>query len=169
MKIFLIGFMGSGKSKLGKSLASFADLLFADIDEVIEIDAGKSIPEIFKNDGEEQFRVLEHEALLKVINTLRDAVIAVGGGTPCFFDHMKLMNRAGITIYLKYTPDKLFEHLKDESDKRPLLSGKTDKELFSYIQYKLKEREPFYNQSRHIISWPEISVDKLKEIVGGSA
>ena len=91
MKIFLIGFMGSGKSMLGKSLASSTGFLFADLDKVIETDAGKSISEIFKNDGEEPFRVLEHEALLKIINTLKDAVIAVGGGTPCFFDHMKLM------------------------------------------------------------------------------
>ncbi|HHJ10774.1 MAG TPA: shikimate kinase [Bacteroidetes bacterium] len=165
MKIFLIGFMGSGKSMFGKEFALSAGLFFADLDEIIEINEGKNISNIFAKEGEEVFRVLEHKALLQAINTMDDVVIAVGGGTPCFFDHMKLMNQVGQTIYLKYPPEKLFEYLKEEPDKRPLISGKSDEELIDYIRKKLKEREFFYEQAQHILSWPEISVEALKKII----
>ena len=157
--------MGSGKSMLGKSLASATGLFFADLDEMIETSAGKTITEIFANEGEEVFRVLEHETLLKAVHTLDDVIIAVGGGTPCFFDHMDLMNKTGKTIYLKYTPEKLFEYLREEPDKRPLISGKSDKELRDYIHRKLKEREPFYQQARHTLTWPEISIGLLEKII----
>lgn len=150
---------------LGKKLASATGLLFADLDEIIENSAGKTIPEIFASEGEEAFRVLEHETLLRVVNTLEDAIIAVGGGTPCFFDHMDLMNKAGRTIYLKYTPEKLFEYLKEEPDKRPLISGKSNRELMDYIHKTLKEREPYYQQASHTLAWPDISVESLVKII----
>ena len=165
MLVFLIGFMGSGKTTLGRQLASEAGLTFADLDGIIETGAGKDISEIFKEIGEERFRVLEHETLLKIFQ-LKKTVVAVGGGTPCFFNNMELMNRAGITIYLKYPPEILFKFLKEEPDTRPLISGMADKELLTYIRYKLQERKPFYEQAKHILTWPDITVKRLEEILG---
>jgi len=157
--------MGSGKSTLGRKFAGLTGYRFIDLDKVIETSAGKSIADLFKEDGETHFRVLEHETLLEVIG-FDDTVFSVGGGTPCFFDHMDLLNRSGITIYLKYPPEILFEHLKKEADTRPLLDGKRKESLIDYIRKTLARREPFYTCAKHILTYPDISVKILRETVG---
>ncbi len=165
MRVFLIGFMGSGKTTYGRELAERAGRVFIDLDEVIETEAGKSITEIFAGGGEERFRVLEHEALRRTIAIHPEAVIAVGGGTPCYFNNMELMNGSGITIYLQHPPEVLAAYLEEEPDKRPLISGMGRKELREYIAGKLQEREPFYRQAQVILKWPDISAAALMRFI----
>jgi len=167
MRIFLIGFMGSGKTTYGRELAERSGKVFIDLDEVIEAEAGKKIPEIFATEGEERFRVLEHEALRRILAATDEAVIAVGGGTPCYFNNMDLMNDAGTTVYLKHPPEALADYLEEEPGKRPLIAGMDKEELRTYIAGKLKEREPYYRQARIILEWPGISPEKLLEVVKG--
>jgi len=160
--IFLIGFMGSGKTFLGKQLAELMKYDFIDLDEVIEKNEGASISEIFSAKGEEYFREKE-SASLKSLTETRNTIIATGGGTPCFHDNMSWMNEHGITVYLNHSPEILFQRLKPEADYRPLLSGKSDEELLLFIQAKLQERNPFYSQSHLVVNMNEISADALQE------
>jgi shikimate kinase len=165
MKVFLIGFMGSGKTTYGRAAAVAAGMPFLDLDEVIETEAGKKITEIFAGEGEERFRMLEHEALRRVAFLPGEAVIAVGGGTPCFFNNMSLMNDAGTTIYLKHPPHALVGNLQGQRTQRPLIAGMDDEELLAYIKEKLAEREAFYVQSKVILEWPEISAEKIDKVI----
>ena len=161
--------MGSGKTTYGRELAERAGKVFIDLDEVIEADAGKSIMDIFAGEGEERFRVLEHETLRRVIATHPEGVIAVGGGTPCYFNNMDLMNTSGTTIYLQHPPEVLAAYLEEEPDKRPLISGMGREELREYISGKLQEREPFYRRAQVILQWPDISAAALMRfLVRGS-
>ncbi len=165
MKVFLIGFMGSGKTTYGRAAAAAAGMPFLDLDEVIETEAGKRITEIFAGEGEERFRVLEHETLRRVTALPGEAVIAVGGGTPCFFENMSLMNNTGTTIYLKHPPHVLVENLQGQKAQRPLIAGMDDEELLGYITGKLAEREPFFTQAKIILEWPEIDAGKIDEAI----
>lgn len=146
MKIFLVGFMGSGKSTLGKKLCEEMDVPFIDIDTKIEDSEGKSVSEIFRERGEEYFRKLESEALRKTART-RNAVIATGGGAPCFNGNMKWMNENGITVYLKAEPGELYHRLLKERETRPLIASLGDVALFDFILSSLAHREPYYNQA----------------------
>ena len=142
-KIFLVGFMGSGKSTTARKLASKLGWTFIDLDQKIEDKAGKRITEIFSDDGEAWFRRLESEALREAISA-RHAVISTGGGTPCFSGNMDLMVSNGLTVYLKMTPEKLRNRLSHSTGKRPLLLGMTEDELPGFIERKLDEREKWY-------------------------
>ena len=161
MRIFLIGFMGSGKTKTGKALAKHLHLSFTDLDNYIEKKEGKSISEIFDKIDEKYFRKLEHQALKKIAEE-DYIIISCGGGTPCFFNNLDIMNSKGITVYLKYPIGKLKNRLTTTMDKRPLLkdiSSPEDLELF--ISKTLEEREEFYLKSKLIINNPK----SLKEII----
>lgn len=105
-KIFLIGYMGSGKSTAGKKLAAELGYAFIDLDHFLEKEYQQTIPEIFAARGEAEFRNMEHNTLKKVLEK-SDVVISAGGGTPCYFNNMELMNNNGITIYLKMSVDAL--------------------------------------------------------------
>lgn len=148
--IFLIGFMGSGKTHWGKVLAEKLGVPFLDLDLFIEENEGKSIAEIFAESGENGFRVLERENLLRLA-ALPPTVVATGGGTPCFFNNMGWMKKHGSTIYLKTPPEILFERLKNEREQRPLLKNLSEAELKDFIQNRLKEREPFYRQADFVL------------------
>jgi shikimate kinase len=150
-KIFLIGFMGSGKSTTGRELASFLKWSFIDLDEKIEKMTGMKISEIFSEKGEDFFRKTESEAL-HTLATEKNAVISTGGGTPCFSDNMDFMLSNGLTVYLRMTPAVLANRLADESEHRPLLKDIRKKELQNYIAGKLSEREKWYSRA-------EITVD----------
>ena len=141
--LFLIGFMGSGKSTLGAIIAQKSCKRFIDLDIYISQKHNKSIPEIFENEDEHSFRVLEHNALLEIIR-LKNIIVATGGGTPCFFDNMTLMNNYGITVYIKTLPEKLYERLAPNKNLRPLIAEKNDDELFEYIVKELSVREKYY-------------------------
>lgn len=149
MRILLIGYMGSGKSTLGKWIAKHLNYSFIDMDELIEQEQNQTISEIFAKQGEEAFRLIEKETISK-LSTYHNAVIATGGGAPCFYDNAAQLNKLGLTIYLKLTPIVLVERLRGATHWRPLVAEKNEKELLDFITQKLIEREPFYNKAKVI-------------------
>lgn len=140
--IILVGFMGSGKTTFGKELAAKLNYQFLDTDKELEDLVGMSVNEIFKRKGEIYFRRLERQLIEKI--AVQKTVIATGGGMPCFFDNMDYLNRIGVTVYLRYSAEQLFERLKEDGGSRPLLNNKSSDELFDYIESLLNEREKFY-------------------------
>ncbi|MEP7268860.1 MAG: shikimate kinase [Saprospiraceae bacterium] len=155
-RIFLIGFMGSGKSTLGKILAEKLAFTFIDLDNVIEKLVGKTIPEIFSTSGELHFREIEQQALYQMISE-QSVVIATGGGAPCFFDNMTWMNAQGTTIYLNCSVETLANRLKSEQGLRPLITGFDLEELKVFIRRKLDERSPVYHQCRlHVFDFNNV-------------
>lgn len=148
-RIFIIGYMGSGKTTVGKRLAKALSLEFIDLDAYIQSKYRKTIPQLFEEKGEEGFRELEH-LMLREVATFENVVISTGGGAPCFFDNMELMNSAGITIYLQAEPKELADRLVASKTVRPLIAGKSREELVSFITKHLAQREPFYNTARVI-------------------
>lgn len=158
--VFLLGYMGSGKSTVGKKLATKLRCSFIDMDQTIEDMTGKSIESIFNTDGEDAFRQLEHSVLVSLL-TRKDSVISTGGGTPCFFDNMVMMNKLGLTIYLKMHPDSLAKRILESGTKRPLLQRITPDQLPAYIGRHLKERETFYNKAHLTIKGENLKIDEL--------
>jgi shikimate kinase len=150
MRIFLTGYMGCGKSTIGRKVAALMGINFIDLDKYIEERNFKSVPNIFAQEGEIAFRVKERQALLEV-SQFEDIVIGTGGGAPCFFDNMKLMNDAGITIYLAPDNETLAFRLLKSKTERPLIAGKSKEELQVFIHQALEKRSPFYEQSKIVI------------------
>jgi len=148
IRIILIGYMGAGKTTLGKKLSKELGLPFFDLDWYIENRFCKTVSELFAERGEEGFRKIERSMLHEVAE-FEDVIISAGGGTPCFFDNMEYMNHQAETIYLKAAPDVLSRHLKMGKQKRPLLAGKSDEELTQFIEDSLRQREPYYTQAKH--------------------
>ena len=171
-RIILIGYMGSGKTTVGKALSKETGMMFYDLDWYIESRMRKSVSQIFAERGEEGFRKIEHNMLHEVAE-FEDVIISCGGGTPCFFDNMDYLNQQGDVVYLKVTPEVLYKHLLMAKVERPLLKDKTAEELIAYITEHLKEREPFYTKARHILDVSlmdnydkiNISVTKLRELL----
>jgi shikimate kinase len=157
--IFLIGYMGAGKSTLGKKLAKRLEMNFIDLDSYIEQRFFKTISQLFEEKGESGFREIEKSALAEVAE-FENAIIATGGGTPCFFDNIELMNKKGLTVYLHWLPEKLLQNLTKGKTKRPLIKDKTDKELLRFIKENLLKREPFYCQAKLTIN-PEEDIEKI--------
>lgn len=149
IRIILMGYMGAGKTTVGRALAKKLNLKFYDLDWYIESRFCKKISEIFATEGEEGFRRKER-AMLHEVAEFEDVVVALGGGAPCFFDNMDYINEQGDTIYLKGTPEVLYQHLLMGKGKRPLLEGKTPEQLKEYIRTSLEGREPFYGKARYI-------------------
>lgn len=149
--VFLIGFMGSGKSYHGKRLSAVTGWDFVDLDEFIVRKHQLSINEMFTRGGENYFRQLEHLALLDVLKKSTPMIMATGGGTPCFFSHMDLFNSVGLTFYLDNPVEKLVSQLISGQNKRPLLKNKSPEELKEYVGLKIKERENYYFQTQWTI------------------
>ena len=149
-RIILVGYMGSGKTTVGKALSKETGLMFYDLDWYIESRMRKSVSQIFAEKGEEGFRKIEYNMLHEVAE-FEDVIISCGGGTPCFFDNMDYLNQQGDVIYLKATPEVLYKHLLMAKVERPLLKGKTADELIAYITGHLKEREPYYQKAKYIL------------------
>ena len=145
----MIGYMGAGKTTLGKILARSLNLEFIDLDWYIENRFHQSVSQLFATRGEEGFRKIEQNMLHEVAE-FEDVVISAGGGTPCFFDNMEYMNQQGVTVYLKATPETLRTHLRMGKQKRPLIAQKNDEELDAFIRESLDKRESYYNQARLI-------------------
>lgn len=135
--------MGSGKTRLGRLLASSLGFQFLDLDEAIEAAAGRDIPALFQLKGEEEFRRLEAKCLRQTESVQR-AVIATGGGTPCFHENMDWLSRHGVVVYLHAEVGTLVQRLLPEREKRPLLQAMDPDQLPAFVESKLKEREPFY-------------------------
>lgn len=171
-RIFLIGYMGSGKTTLGKAYARAMQLQFVDLDWYIEERFHKTVQELFVERKESGFREIERN-MLHEVSEFEDVVIACGGGTPCFFDNMEYMSRKGMTVFLDVSPAVLFRRLKIAKNKRPLLMNKTDEELMEAIQTNLHIRIPFYSQAEYIFNADNLedreqissSVQRLKTLL----
>jgi len=149
-RIILIGYMGAGKTTIGKALSKELGLPFYDLDWYIENRRRKTVPELFNELGEETFRKIEYNMLHEVAE-FEDVIISCGGGTPCFFDNIDYMNQQGKVVYLKATPEVLYKHLLMAKTERPLLKGKSADELIAYIREHLNEREPYYSKARYTL------------------
>ncbi len=146
-RIFLIGYMGSGKTTIGKLLAERLNYTFVDMDTHIEEKYFKSVSQIFAELGERQFRLLEQQCLHEV-SEFENVVIATGGGAPCFFDNMEYMNSHGITVYINITVEQLAIRLENSrTNKRPLLANRKGEELNTFIAEGLAKRESFYKKA----------------------
>ncbi|MBQ9656611.1 MAG: shikimate kinase [Prevotella sp.] len=171
-RVILIGYMGSGKTTVGKALSKETGMMFYDLDWYIESRMRKSVSAIFAEKGEEAFRQMEYNMLHEVAE-FEDVIISCGGGTPCFFDNIDYLNRQGEVVYLKATPEVLYRHLLMAKVERPLLKDKTPEELIAYITQHLKEREPYYCKARHTLDVTlldnydkiKVSVDKLRRML----
>jgi len=165
-RIFLIGYMGSGKTTIGKLLAERLQCSFVDMDAYIEKNQFKTVSQIFIELGEEEFRLLERQCLHEVAE-FDNVIISTGGGAPCFFDNMEFMNSHGLTIYLKLTSAELAERLEtSHANKRPLLAKRKGEELQQFIAEGLAVREPFYAQAAYALSGEiEATVSEICELV----
>ncbi len=157
--IFLIGFMASGKSSLAKKLANRLELSCLDLDDMIAEKEGRGITEIFKKEGEQYFREAERRALKEVAS--KRAVIALGGGTPCFYDNMDLIKKSGTSVYLNVPLKVLLGRLKQNRSKRPLIANLSEAELLDFVKHQLEERSPYYLQADLVVEKPKISPNEL--------
>ena len=162
--IYIIGFMGSGKTTAGKKIASLLGWSFIDLDKRIEEHTGKSIPELFSYHGEEYFRSVESE-VLKELESQADTVISTGGGTPCFCDNMDFMLETGLTLYLKLTPEQLKSRLEQEGGGRPLLKDIDNNNLQSFIEDKLALREKYYSRAEIVVNGFDMDYNKLYSFI----
>ena len=164
MRIYLIGYMGCGKSTLGRRLANHLGGQFGDMDHYIEERNCKTIPQIFEEEGEAEFRKKERKAL-EELSEFTDIVIATGGGAPCFFDNIDLMNRTGKTIYLNIDPTILADRLLHSKTERPLIKGKSRDERVAFCDDTLKKRNEFYMQAKYQITLPDVELSSVEELL----
>lgn len=162
--IFLIGFMGSGKSYWGHIWALEEGYTFYDLDTEIEKVFQLSVEHIFEKHGEDKFREMERYHLRK-FESCNNHLVACGGGTPCFFDNLEWMKQHGTVIYLKASPEYILERVMDETEKRPLLKKINPSELLFFIEQKLKEREPVYLQADYVWDVNSINKDSIKLLI----
>lgn len=148
--IILIGYMGSGKTTIGRQLAMALGRTFYDLDWYIEMRYHRSVAQLFAERGEEGFREMERNMLHEAAE-FEDIVLSCGGGTPCFFDNMEYIRSVGESVYLKATPEVLAAHLRMGRVERPLIKGKSPEELLEYIRTSLQEREPYYMKAKHVV------------------
>ncbi|MCF6172003.1 MAG: AAA family ATPase [Bacteroidales bacterium] len=159
-RIYLIGFMGVGKSTIGKKLARELAYRFIDLDDIFEKKYKIRIDDFFGKYDEELFRKLEHEILTGTFST-DNAVVATGGGTPCFFGAMEKIKQHGTSVYLEMAPSAIAHRLLHAKKKRPLIKDKTGGELNALIAQKLKERSPFYRQAHLSVDALNINITEL--------
>lgn len=160
MKVFLIGFMGSGKTTIGKKLANYLKYDFIDLDKLIESKAGMSIVDYFELHGEQAFRELEKDVLQKT-EYPENVIIATGGGAPCFSNNISWMNENGLVAYLSLPAKALASRLEHSKTDRPLIRHLKGEELIDFISKKLAEREVFYNQSKFVVSASDLTAERL--------
>ena len=171
-RIILVGYMGSGKTTVGKALSKQTGLMFYDLDWYIENRMRTSVSQLFTERGEEAFRKIEYNMLHEVAE-FADVIISCGGGTPCFFDNMDYLNQQGDVVYLKSSPEVLYKHLLMAKVERPLLKGKSPEELIAYITEHLQQRAPFYEKARYTLDVNllddydkiQISVESIRKLL----
>lgn len=153
-KILLTGYMASGKTTIALLLSKAAGISYHDLDDIIEEKAGKSINQLFSEDGEIKFRKLEHEALREAIEVHEDFVLALGGGTPCYANNHELLKRDDVvSVYLKAGIPELLNRIKEQEKQRPLLANHdNDDELEEFIAKHLFDRSWYYHQAKHIVN-----------------
>jgi shikimate kinase len=168
MRIYLVGYMGCGKSTIGRRIADLLGINFVDLDKYIEERHFKSVPAIFAEEGEEGFRDKERSSLMEV-SQFEDIVIGTGGGAPCFFDNMEVMNQNGVTVYISPDTEVLANRLIKSKTERPLIAGKSRDELISFINDALVKRAPFYEKAKIIIRGennldPQMVIDRIRKL-----
>ena len=171
-RIILIGYMGAGKTTIGKALSKELGIPFYDLDWYIESRRHKTVPQLFAELGEEGFRKIEHN-MLHEVTEYEDVIISCGGGTPCFFDNIDYMNEQGQVVYLRCNPEVLRGHLQMGKTERPLLKGKSQEELLDFIREQLAYREQFYTKARYTLDVSlmdnyekiKITIEKLRELL----
>ncbi len=163
MKIFLIGFMGCGKTHWGKLLSQKMQAPFFDLDEKLVEQDGREINEIFSASGEEYFRMLEKDVLHILSESHETFIMACGGGTPCFFNNIDYMKKHGTTVWINCSTECLHKRLLKEKENRPLIRAVPDSELRSHIVKKLSDRKIFYQQADVIINEDDLTLEKLIE------
>jgi len=161
-RIYLVGFMGAGKTTVGKKLARKLGYTFYDIDKAFEHKYKTTVDLFFHKYGETVFRQLEHELLVSTF-AFKNTVISTGGGTPCFHNGMNLINQNGVSLYIKLSPEALYRRLTEAKKRRPLVAKKSEDELRQFIKNKLEEREPYYQQAQHQISGISVNINSLIE------
>jgi shikimate kinase len=167
MKIFLIGFMGSGKTSFGRKLSNYLGYELYDMDELLEKQVGMTVREYFQENGEKAFREQE-KAALQNTSFPENSVISTGGGAPCYSDNMDWMNKNGITAYLSVPPKALAERLAKGRAKRPLIKDLNDEELLNYINSKLAEREEYYSLAKHAVVGIDLTPERFLSEIGFS-
>ena len=171
-RIIPIGYMGAGKTTIGKALAKALGVTFYDLDWYIETRMRRTVKQIFDSEGEEGFRRIEHNMLHEVAE-FENVVLSCGGGTPCFFDNIDYMNGQGPVVYLKASPEVLYEHLKMGKSVRPLLLNKTPEQVREFIEEQLAYREQFYSKAHYTLDINlldnyekiNVTVEKLIELL----
>lgn len=164
MLVYLLGFMGSGKTTLGKKLSKRLGTTYIDLDTAIESIEGKSVSKIFSDEGEDYFRRIESE-VLRSSSKIQNLIISCGGGTPCFEGNMDYMNKTGQTVYIEMTAAALLSRLKKSHESRPLIADLDDGELLSYINLTLGEREQWYRKAKHIIGGLNPDITQLSSLL----
>lgn len=164
MKIYLIGYMGSGKSTVGELLAGQMKLDFIDFDRYIENEVGKTIADIFETQGEDKFRELEHKYLKKVLSK-DNVVVSLGGGTPCFHNNIELINASGTSVYLEMDVNTLVKRLSKARNKRPLIRDLNDEELKYFIEANLEKRRSVYQKAKYIIQEENKTIEQIIEYI----
>lgn len=165
--LFLVGYMGCGKSTLGRKLARRLGMAFVDTDHLLEQQEGAAVADIFRYEGEERFREAERDVLERVIAAGADTVVSTGGGLPVWRDNMARMNQAGVTVYLQRSPDGIASRLTPFGRrKRPRLRGLSDAELVAFMTRDMADREPFYMQARYTVDCTAMSDEQaVDEII----
>ena len=158
-RIFLIGYMGAGKTTVGKVLSRQLDLSFIDLDHYIEGRYHKTVSQLFDERGEESFREIERR-MLREVGSFEDVLVSTGGGTPCFFDNMDLMNEVGQTVYLKVSVNELANRLEISKSTRPVLKERSGDELKAFIAESLQGRESFYSKAAVIFNAEEMMTER---------
>lgn len=162
--LFLVGYMGCGKSTLGRKLARRLGVAFVDTDALVEQREGAAVADVFRYEGEEHFRQVEREVLEDVLASEDAAVVSTGGGLPVWGDNMQRMNEAGDTVYLRRSAEQIARRLSPYGrQKRPRLRGLSDEELVGFMERDMAAREPFYTQARLIVDCTETSDEELVE------
>jgi shikimate kinase len=162
--VFLIGFMGTGKTHWGQIWARESGYSFIDLDAAIEQDEKSTVADIFAHKGEEYFRNRESQ-LLREMKGKEKTIVACGGGTPCFFNNMEWMTANGQTVWLKADPDFIIKNINKQPGSRPLMQGMEEKEMRAFISSRLMEREQFYKQAGIILNAASISPATIGEII----
>ena len=164
MKLFLIGYMGCGKSSLGRKVARRLGVRFVDTDAVIEEREGASISDIFQYEGEEYFRRLERSVIDEVADDADDVVVSTGGGLPVWKDNMETMNRVGTTVYIRRSAEQIASRLSPYGrQKRPKLRGLSDDEIVDFMTRNMAEREPYYARALHVFDTEGVSDGELAD------
>ena len=164
MRVFLIGFMGAGKSYWGKIWAEKSGMTFFDLDEIIEAKEQMTIDEIFDKKGEIYFRQIESVTLRNMLD-FDNSIIACGGGTPCYTDNMKWMNENGLTVFIKAKAQTLLQNMSHEIEKRPLFNKINQAEILTFIEQKLKERDLYYTSAKKTLLIEAINSESIDLLI----